>query len=124
MSSSTDLRGAWSRGVDEMGFWKYWLSTLTPERLQQQRQYDRERGKKYHEEHKEDRNKKAREWYGQNKERLSEEHECEVCGGHYTTHHRQQHCRTKRHQDMLARPPKGALPFGERKESQNRVNVV
>ena len=112
MSSSTDRRGTWSRGVDEMGVWKYWLSTLTPERLQQQRQYDRERGKKYHEEHKEDRNKKAREWYEQNKERLSEDNECEVCGGRYTTHHRQQHYRTKRHQDMQAR-----------KDSQNRVNV-
>ena len=115
MGSSTDIRcSAWTRGVDEMGLWKYWLSTLTPERLEQQRQYDRERHKKYHEEHKEEMNQKAKEWYERNKERLTEKHVCDTCGGSYTTHHRSKHFTTKRHQDMQAR---------KEKKQQRAINI-
>ena len=101
MGSSTDIHcSAWMRGVEEMGSWKYWLSTLSPERLEQQRQYDRERNKKYHEEHKEEKNEKAKERYERNKERLTEKHVCDTCGGKYTLNHRSTHFKTKRHQVM------------------------
>jgi hypothetical protein len=70
--------------------------------LEKQRQYDRERGRKYCEEHKEERNQKKKEWVQQNTERLSEKHVCEVCGGTYTMHHMKQHFRTKRHQHAAA----------------------
>ena len=80
-----------------MGLWKYWLSTLSPERLEQQRQYDRERNKMYNEAHKEQRKQKARERYEQLKEHLQAKHVCKTCGGHYTTQHEKQHYKTKKH---------------------------
>ena len=43
---------------------------MSPERLEQQRQHDRTRGKKYSQEHKDERTEYAREWYEQNKEDL------------------------------------------------------
>ena len=97
MSSSTDLST-----VSTYSAWKTWLSSMGPERLAQQRSYDRERGKKYHQDHKEEMNKKDRERYQQNKEHLSEKRVCETCGGCYTQHHRTQHLKTKLHQDALA----------------------
>ena len=105
MGSSTDKQySAWTHGVSEMGLWKYWLSTLSPERLEQQRRYDRERSKRYHEEHKEHLKQKAKERYEQLKEHLREKHVCETCGGHYTTHHRAKHLNTKKHQTAMQQP--------------------
>lgn len=88
---------AWTQGVRNMGFWKYWLSTLSPERLEKQRFYDRERHQRYREEHKEAVGQKAKELYVQNKDRLQAKPVCELCGGRYKTQHRTQHMRTKRH---------------------------
>ena len=93
---------AWHRGVIEMGLWKYWLSTMSPERLAQQRQYDTERGKKYYQEHKEEMQKRKKEHYERNRERLTEKHVCDACGGSYTIQHRTQHTKTKKHQAAIA----------------------
>ena len=102
MGSSTDQQySAWTRGVSQMGLWKYWLSTLSPERLEKQRQYDRERNKRYHEEHKEHLKQKAKERYEQVKEQLQQKHVCTVCGGNYTTHHRTKHLNTKKHKTAM-----------------------
>ena len=103
MSSPTERpRSAWFESVLEHGHWKTWLDSMTPERLEQQRAYDRERGRKYHQERKEDHNKKRQERYQQNKERLCEKHVCETCGGQYTTSKKAQHFKTKHHQAALA----------------------
>ena len=97
MVSSNDIQySAWTRGVSEKGLWKYWLSTLSPERLEQQRQYDRERNKRYKEAHKEQVKQKATERYERMKGHLQEKHDCETCGGHYTTQHEKQHNKTKK----------------------------
>jgi hypothetical protein len=93
---------AWTLGTRRLGFWKYYLSTMSPERLEQQRQYDRERSRKYREEHREEMKVKAKEQYAREKERLSEKHVCEVCGGTYTTHHKRHHFSTKKHQRATA----------------------
>ena len=84
------------RAVSEKGLWKYWLSTLSPERLEQQRQYDRKRNKRYNEAHKEQVKQKARERYERMKGHLQEKHVCETCGGYYTTQHEKQHNKTKK----------------------------
>ena len=107
MSSSTDppfgsTFRPWTLSVMEHGYWKTWLNSMSPERLAQQRAYDRERGKQYHQDHKEERNNKYKEWYQQNKERLGEKHVCETCGGRYITKKRAHHCNTKLHQAALA----------------------
>ena len=99
MISSTDppfgsTFAPWTFSVMEHGYWKTWLNSMSPERLAQ----EKERHKKYHQDHKEEHNKKCREWYQQNKERLTEKHVCETCGGRYTTSKKAQHCRTKKHQ--------------------------
>ena len=85
----------------ELGRWKYYLSSMSPERLEQQRQYDRARGKKYRQEHKDEMNKREREWYKENKDIITEKHVCETCGGRYTIKHKSQHLRTRKHQHAL-----------------------
>ena len=102
MFSSTDppfgsTFSPWTLSVMEHGYWKTWLNSMSPERLAQ----EKERQNKYHQDHKEEHNKKCREWYQQNKEHLSEKHVCEICGGRYTTSKKAQHCKTKQHQDAL-----------------------
>ena len=102
MGSSTEQQlSAWTRGVSEVGLWKYWFSTLSPERLEQQRQYDRERNKRYNEAHKEELKQKTRERYERRKEHLQEKHLCTICGGQYTTHHKPKHVNTRKHQFAL-----------------------
>ena len=91
-------RSAWTVSVEEHGYWKTWLNSMTPERWAQ----ERERSKKYNQDHKEENNKKRQERYQQSKERLCEKHVCETCGGHYTTQTWTQHSKTKIHQDALA----------------------
>ena len=81
--------------------WKAWLNSMTPERLAQQRGYERERGKKYNQDHKEERTKKRQDHYRQNKNHYCEKHVCEICGGQYTISHKNQHLKTKRHQATL-----------------------
>ena len=49
--------------------WKAYINALTPEDYEMQRQYDRDRVKK---------------WYQDNRERLTEKHQCNTCGGRYT----------------------------------------
>lgn len=93
---------AWTVGTREFGFWKSYLSTMSPERLEQQRQYDKERTRKYREEHREEMKQKAKERYEREKERLSEKQICDVCGGTYTTHHRRHHMGTEKHQRATA----------------------
>ena len=39
----------------EHGRWKTWLNSMSPERLAQQRAYENEKGKRYYQEHKEER---------------------------------------------------------------------
>ena len=103
MSSSTDQpRSAWSESVLEHGHWQTWLNSMSPERLAQQRAYDRERLKKYHQERKEDHNKKQQERYQQNKKQYCEKHKCETCGGQYTIKRQTQHPQTQKHQTTLA----------------------
>ena len=92
MSSSTDQR---------LSDWNLWLASMSPERLAKQRAYDRERGKKYHEEHKEELNKKRQEYYKQHKEHYCEKHVCETCGGRYITSKKAQCSKTKLHQAAL-----------------------
>ena len=110
MISSTDppfgsTFAPWTLSVMEHGYWKTWLNSMSPERLAQQRAYDRERGKQYHQDHKEVQNKKKQEYNKNNKERLCEKHVCETCGGRYTTSKKAQHCKTKKHQAALQGVP-------------------
>ena len=103
MNSSTDppdgtTSNPWTLSVMERGYWQTWLNSMSPERLAQQRAYDNERGKKYYQENKEERQAHHKQYYERNKERYSEKHACEICGGRYTTSKRAQHCKTKKHQ--------------------------
>ena len=93
---------AWTISVMEHGHWKTWLNSMTPERLAQQRAYDRERIKKYNQDHKEERTQYRKEHYQENKDHYCEKHVCETCGGQYTTHYKTQHLKTKIHQDAVA----------------------
>ena len=73
MSSLTDVQqynfpahlSELTKGEIMYGRWKNWLNHMTPERLAQQRAYERERGKKYYQDHKEERPKHAREYHQQ-----------------------------------------------------------
>ena len=63
MISSTDppfgsTFAPWTLSVMEHGYWRTWLNSMSPERLAQQRAYDREGGKQYHQDHKEVQNRK------------------------------------------------------------------
>ena len=107
MSSSTDppfgsTLSAWTLSEMKHGRWKTWLNSMSPERLAQQRAYDNERGKRYYQEHKEEKQARLKEYYQQNKDHYCEKQMCETCGGQYTTHHKTQHLKTKIHQDALA----------------------
>ena len=85
----------------ELGPWKYYLSSMSPERLERQRQYDRERGNMYRQEHKDELNSRRREWYKENKDIITEKHVCETCGGRYTMKHKSQHVKTKKHRNAI-----------------------
>ena len=102
MFSSTDPPFGSTFRPWTLSVWKTWLNSMSPERLAQQRAYDRERGKQYHQDNKEEQNKKRQEYYQQNKECLGEKHVCETCGGRYITSKQAQHCNTKLHQAALA----------------------
>ena len=58
MFSSTDPPFGSTFRPWTLSVWKTWLNSMSPERLAQQRAYDRERGKQYHQDHKEVQNKK------------------------------------------------------------------
>ena len=110
MSSPTEQkRSAWFESVLEHGYWKTWLNSMTPERLAQQRVYDRERAIKYNQDHKEERAQYRKEHYQQNKERLCEKHMCETCGGRYTTAKRAQHLKTQKHQRDISNHTHGNI---------------
>ena len=87
MLSATEVQ---TRGCEEMSVWKYWLSTLSPERLSQQRQYDRDRAKKYNEKHKEELKRITRE-------KLT----CNVCGAECQACEMQRHLRRIKHRKAL-----------------------
>jgi tRNA nucleotidyltransferase/poly(A) polymerase len=93
MSSSTEQRvwtpSPWLQRVEELGFWKMWLSTLSPERLAQQRQYDKERSKKWQQEHKEE----LKEY---------KTYSCNVCSGKYNLCRLGKHVNTSKHKTALA----------------------
>jgi hypothetical protein len=78
--------------------WAHYIGRMSPERLEQQRAYDRERGRKYYQENKESRGQYSKEWHQQNKQRLREKHVCDLCGGRYTNCKKSQHCKTQKHQ--------------------------
>ena len=82
--------------------WAYYIGRMSPERLSQQRAYDRERGKKYYQQHKESRTQYDKDRYDKPKHQLCEKHACEVCGGRYTMRKKAQHCATKKHQHAMA----------------------
>ena len=54
---------AWAIGCEEMGVWKYWLSTLSPERLGQ----EKERRRKYMRDNMD--KIKEKEWYKRRQEK-------------------------------------------------------
>ena len=60
MFSSTDPPFGSTFRPWTLSVWKTWLNSMSPERLAQQRAYDRERGKQYHQDHKEEQNKKGK----------------------------------------------------------------
>ena len=82
--------------------WGHYSGGMSPERLAQQRAYDRERGRKYYQEHKESIAQYDKDRYDKHKEQLCEKHACEVCGGRYTIRTKAQHCATKKHQHAMA----------------------
>ena len=82
--------------------WAYYIGRMSPERLAQQRAYDRERGRKHYQEHKESLAQYNKDWREKNKEQLCEKHACELCGGRYTMRKKAQHCATKKHQHAMA----------------------
>ncbi len=56
--------------------WAYCIGRMRPERLAQQRAYDRERHKSYHEEQKQSITQYSKDWRDKNKEQLCERHAC------------------------------------------------
>ena len=82
--------------------WAHYIGHMSPERLSQQRAYDRERGRKYYQEHKQSVAQCSKERYDKHKQQLCEKHACEVCGGRYTIRTKAQHCATKKHQHAMA----------------------
>jgi hypothetical protein len=82
--------------------WAHYIDRMSPERLAQQRAYDRERGRTYYQEHKESIAQYSKDRYEKLKQQLCENHACEVCGGRYTIRKKAQHCTTKKHQHAMA----------------------
>ena len=82
--------------------WGHYIGGMSPERLAQQRAYDRERGRKYYQEHKESRSQYSKDWCDKHKQQLCEKHACELCGGRYTMKKKSHHCATKKHQHAMA----------------------
>jgi len=81
--------------------WAYYIGRMSPERLAQQRAYDKERGRRYYHEHKESRAQYSKDWRDQHQEQLRAKHVCEVCGGRYTVRKKAQHCATQKHQRAM-----------------------
>jgi hypothetical protein len=107
--------------------WKDYIASLSPEALALQRQYDRERVKRWYQENKE----RKREYHQENKARFAEQrriyreeniekmrererqryeqtkhirnaqHRCSICGGSFTTSKRATHLKTLKHQKAL-----------------------
>ena len=78
------------------------METETKARKRIDRRDRREYMKQYREAHKEHLAELNRALWEKNKdkinERRSEKHECEICGGRYTTKHKPTHEKTKKHQ--------------------------
>ncbi len=55
----------------EIWTWAHYIGRMSPERLVQQRAYDRERGRRYYLEHKESRSQYYKDWHDKHKEELS-----------------------------------------------------
>ena len=91
----------YTRGVCEKGFWGQWLSTMSPEHLAIFRQKEKTRMKIYNEIHEEENRRRDKEYRERNKERLSEKHSCDICGGSYTIKKKLAHFRTKKHQEAM-----------------------
>ena len=96
--------------------WKDYISSLSPEALEHQRQYDRARlrrwyqenkerkqeyCKEYYENNKEKRKENSRTYYQKNKERLAERQQCDICGHSYQLANRSVHNKTKKHQEAM-----------------------
>jgi hypothetical protein len=107
--------------------WKDYIASLTPEALALQRQYDRERVKRWYQENKD----RKREYHQENKERFAEQrrtyreenlekvrererqryeetkhirnapNHCSICGGSFTTAGKSSHLKTLKHQKAL-----------------------
>ena len=82
--------------------WSYYIGRMSPERLAQQRAYDRERGRNCYQEHKETLAQYYKDWRDKNREQPCEKHVCDLCGGLYTMKKKSQHCATKKHQHAMA----------------------
>ena len=81
--------------------WKHCIMSSSPEDLEKQRQYDRNRLKKWYQENKEKKKLYCKEYFERNRERLTTSHDCEICGGMYTLRRKWRHERTKKHQTFL-----------------------
>ena len=81
--------------------WKDYINSLTPEDLERQRQYDRSRAHKWYLENKERKAQYCKERYENNKDKRTERHTCEQCGGSYQFKSRAAHRKTKKHQHAL-----------------------
>ena len=81
--------------------WKEYIGSLSPEDLEKQRKYDRNRVKKYYQAHKEEKKSYNKEYGERNRERLTTSHGCDICGGHYQLSYKTKHEQTKKHQDAL-----------------------
>lgn len=66
---------------------------------------------------KKDRSEYLKEYFKKNKERLTEEYQCEICQGHYKKVHKTIHEKTKKHQSAL-------LILNLQKDNQNMKNII
>ena len=81
--------------------WKEYISSLTPEDLERQRQYDRAKTKKWYQENKEAKKEYLQEYYMKNKDKFMERHTCNVCGGSFQLRTKSKHEKTQKHQQAL-----------------------
>ena len=81
--------------------WKDYINSLSREDLARQRQCDRARAKKWYQQNKEDRIDYSREYYHRNKEKLSEQHTCDICGGVFNLKTKHKHVKTQNYQQAL-----------------------
>jgi len=70
------------------------------------KEYDKKRHKQHYEDNKEALNEKSKQYYEDNKEAINAKrnikHNCDVCGGKYTTAGKSAHFKTKKHQKAIA----------------------